>query len=147
LSLTSFTDEDLELLRAVARQFKRRRADAARYGLSDAEAPSPPMLVCLTPFDGVPGLKEPGSTTGTGTGTGTATEEALDRPGEKVCDVYRKLPDSVTGRSVMRKCGFTVKVTNLNHRAVLGAQFVTVHQDRFGDWYIPSMGLIFAECP
>jgi hypothetical protein len=145
------TEDDVLLLREVAREFRTRRPARGGYREGEESGQTPDVYVALTPSGGIAAFRDY-SATGTGTGTATATGGDLtNQPGSATCVVYhlelQGLPaatipelNSVNGGTL------TKTVYNLMPVAIPGGMFVLIFRDKFGEWYVPPVPLGFASC-
>jgi hypothetical protein len=145
------TEDDVLLLREVAREFRKMRTPA-RGGYREGEemGQTPDVHVALTPSGGIAALRDYPAT-GTGTGTATATGgELTNQPGSAECVIYRLefqgRPATIPEFNPVAGGALTKTVYNLMPVAIPGGLYVLVFRDKFGDWYVPPVPLGFANC-
>lgn len=98
----------------------------------------PEVYVARAPAGGIPALN-PGADTGT---DGTAATD--DVPGTAECRVYRL--SGVGAAARMNYAGFTKWVYNLNGYAVPDGAWVKISRDKFGSWFVDTVGLQVSQC-
>lgn len=62
-------------------------------------------------------------------------------PGSASCEIYKVVSGSLVDQSLSQT------VYNLNNIAIPGNAFITIHQDAYGNWWVPSQGFQFGTCP
>lgn len=138
--------EDRRKLIQLLRDVDKLKSDVRGKGYQDLELNDqlpPEVYVALTPVGGIPALTQE-DTTGTGTGSGTDIGYR-NSPGYADCDVYRLLWDGSVPN--MYPTGIVRRVYNLNGISLAGNVWVLIHRDKYGQWYVPTLGFELAECP
>jgi hypothetical protein len=119
-ALTSFSAEDLALLREMVREFRQRR-EPSWFGPPLSEDPeAPDTYAALTPAAGIPAL-------------------AGAVPGSASCAVYQVVRDAGTSPALLRAGELSEAVYNLGATAVPGNAYVPVHRDKFGTWLVQAV--------
>lgn len=96
------------------------------------------MYMARTPSGGIPALDQ--NMTGTGT-----VDLGDDEPSYADCEVYTIMHQYTPPK--LRPTGFTVRVYSVLTVAIPGYQWVGVMRDEYGDWWVPPIPLVIAECP
>lgn len=133
---------ELREMLAWFRQQRQRRPDP--YQHDHEEHPAPEVYIARTSSSGIPALSQ-GALTGTG-----SLDWQDDVPGWAECDIFRVVPNSVTGFSMERVDGLTRTVFNLSNSAVPGNSWITLKRDKAGTWIASSPNVPDdedVECP
>lgn len=132
------TERERLLVREVVAQVRRSSGTLmADRGIDDQDIFAPETYLAHTPHGGIPALNNQGTT-----GTGRDAED--DVIGSAVCDLYRAIQVGPTWRPSY--LGIQRTVFNVSPVAIAGWKWVLVHRDKFGQWYVPTIGLDFTTC-
>ena len=139
-TIYGLTAKDRALLMEVVSYYRRTSAgkNPNPDPRGDQDFLAPEVYLAHTEAAGIPAASNAGTT-----GTGRDAEDDLF--GSAELTIYRTIKVGSTYRPT--SLGITRVILNTSFVAIAAWKWIVVVRDKFGDWYVPNIGLDFTECP
>lgn len=143
MTLLSFSKEEIQTLREIARNWRSGRPHLGGRSTFPPSLPTTQCYIALVPAAGIPALTYGQGPLGTGTGSGTIAGTGTfeqDVPGSALCDLWQIVPDDDSNfYQLVPITTQKERVFNLTTSKIT-QQWVTIVRDKFGSWIAQVSG-------